>query len=191
MFSARTMFYIRTCIFSILQPQQRLDGTALIHRLVAFGHLVERKRQIEDLAGIDLPLEYEVDQLRQIAPHGSGTAMQMDMREEQLLAVQFDAARGADIGGVAALARGMDRLQHRLLRADAFQHAVRADAARHLHDAGHTLVAAFGYDVGRTELAGEFLPYLMTAHRDDPFGAHLFGRLHGHLADRAVPDSIL
>lgn len=42
------------------------------------------------------------------------TAMQMDMREEQLLAVQFDAVRDAHIEGAAALARGTDRLQHRI-----------------------------------------------------------------------------
>ena len=49
----------------------------------------------------------------------------------------------------------MDRVHHRLLRADALQHCVGTDAASQVLDAGHTFVAAFGHDVGRAELTGK------------------------------------
>jgi hypothetical protein len=58
----------------------------------------------------------------------------------------------------------------------------------HVHDALHALVAALGHDVGRAELAGELLPLLVAAHRDDPLGAHLLRRQHAEQADRAVAD---
>jgi hypothetical protein len=43
----------------------------------------------------------------------------------------------------------------------------------------HALIAAFGEDVGRAELAGQLLPGLVPAHRDDLFGAQLPGREDG------------
>ena len=57
-----------------------------------------------------------------------------------------------------------------------------------LLDARHALVAALGHDVGRAELAGELLPRLVPAHRDDPLGAHLLGREHAKQTHRAVAD---
>ena len=38
------------------------------------------------------------------------------------------------------------------------------------------------------ELAGEFLPFLVTAHGDDPLRPHLFGRQDAEQAHRAVAD---
>ena len=35
-----------------LRAQQCLDRASLVHRTIAFGHLCERQRQIEYLAGI-------------------------------------------------------------------------------------------------------------------------------------------
>src|SRR4051794_7969840 len=46
-----------------LRAQQRLDRAALVHRPVAFRHLVEGQGQVEDPAGIDLPVPDQVDQL--------------------------------------------------------------------------------------------------------------------------------
>ena len=82
----------------------------------------------------------------------------------------------------------LDRLHHRLLRANTLQNRVRTDSIGQLLDAGDAFIAALGHDVGRAELACELLPRLVTAHRDDPFRAHLLGGEHTEQADRAVTD---
>src|SRR6516162_10837832 len=43
--------------------QKRLDRAALVHGAVTFRHLIERQRQIEDLAGVDRSVLDEIDQL--------------------------------------------------------------------------------------------------------------------------------
>ena len=48
--------------------------------------------------------------------------MQVNEIKEQLLSVEFNAVRDADVADVPAGPRGFDRLHHRLLGADAFQH---------------------------------------------------------------------
>ncbi len=63
-------------------PQQRFDGPALVHGAVAFSHLIERKRQVEDPAGVDLTVPHEVDKFWEVAPHRRGTAVEMDVGEE-------------------------------------------------------------------------------------------------------------
>jgi hypothetical protein len=45
-------------------PQQRLDCAALVHGALALGDLLERQGQVEDLAGVDLTVSDELDQLR-------------------------------------------------------------------------------------------------------------------------------
>src|ERR671910_3237746 len=67
------------------RTQQRLDSAALVHRTVALRYLLERQGQVEDLAGVDLPVPDQVDQLGQEAPNRGGTAVQVHMREEELL----------------------------------------------------------------------------------------------------------
>src|SRR6516225_10165684 len=88
--------------------QQRLNGAAFIHRAVALGHLLQRQRQIEDLAGVDLPVQHQLDQLGQVAPHGRGAAVKVNVGEEQLRAVEFHLVRDADVGDVPALTRAVD-----------------------------------------------------------------------------------
>ena len=88
--------------------QQRLNGAAFIHRPVALGHLLQRQRQIEDLAGVDLPVQHQLDQLGQVAPHGRGAAVKVNVGEEQLRAVEFHLVRDADVGDVPALTRAVD-----------------------------------------------------------------------------------
>jgi hypothetical protein len=39
-----------------LQTKQRLDRASLVHRSVAFGRLLERQLEIEDLAWVDAPV---------------------------------------------------------------------------------------------------------------------------------------
>src|SRR5204863_3029599 len=95
-----------------LRPQERLDRAALIHRAVTLGDLVERQGEIEDLAGVDLAVAHQVDQLGQEAAYGGGTAVQVDMGEEQLLTLELNPMRDSNIAYVASRARGMDRLHH-------------------------------------------------------------------------------
>ena len=104
-----------SCFACALHPswaQQRLDRAALIHCAVGFRYLVERQGHIEDLAGVDLPVPHQLDQLGQVASHGSRTTMEVDMGEEQLLAVKLDPVRDTDVAHVSATASGLDRLHH-------------------------------------------------------------------------------
>ena len=110
------------------------------------------------------------------------------MGEEQLLAVQLDLVRDADVAHVPAPPGRADRLHHRLLRADALQHRVGSDPLGQLLDAGDALVATLDDDVGRPELAGELLPRLVAAHGDDPLRPHLLRRQHRQQAHRTVAD---
>src|SRR6478752_2726452 len=57
-----------------VRRQQHLGRTALIHRLVPLGCLVEGQREVEDDAGVDLAVPDELDQLGQVGAHGSGPA---------------------------------------------------------------------------------------------------------------------
>src|SRR5574337_69570 len=91
---------LRLCVRSLfilyLRAQQRLDRAALVHGAIALRHLVERQSQIEDLAGVDLSVPDQINQLGQEAPHWSRTPVQAYVAEEQLLAVEFNSMRDAD-----------------------------------------------------------------------------------------------
>src|SRR5258705_6209454 len=102
-----------------LRTQQRLDRAAFVHRAVPLRHLIEGQRQVEDLARIDLPLPHEVDQLGKEAAHWRGTAMQMDVRVEELFDFELDSVRDSDEAHVPAFAGGTNRLHHRLLSSNA------------------------------------------------------------------------
>src|SRR5947208_4192312 len=168
--------------------QQRLDRATLIHHAVTLRHLLERQRQVEDLAGIDLTLPHEVDQLGQVAAHGGRATVEVDVREEQLLSGDLDAMRNTDVAHVSARVGGPDRLHHRLLRADTLQHGVGAESVGQLLDTGDARVTPLGDDVGRAELACEFRSGRVTAHRDDPPGAHLLRGEDREKTHRAVAD---
>src|SRR5579883_3267980 len=60
------------CCGISLDAQQGLDGAALVHRPVAFGDVGEWQLQVEHLAGIDLALKHEVDQVRRKRRTGAG-----------------------------------------------------------------------------------------------------------------------
>src|SRR5262249_23076104 len=87
----------RTLGWAPLRLQKCLDGAALVHRAMALGHLIERQRQVEDFSGIDRPFQYQFDQLGQVPAHRCRSAMQTDVRVEQLLAIELDAVREADV----------------------------------------------------------------------------------------------
>src|SRR6266576_5555540 len=105
--------------------------------------------------------------------------MEVDVREKQLLTLEYHAVRNADIAYVATGPRGADRLHHRLLSADALQYRIRADTLRQILDAGQTFITALCHDVGRAKFQSEHLAFFVPAHGDDPFRAHLPRGEHG------------
>src|SRR3954449_6728108 len=115
------------------ESQQGLDGAALVHGPVSLGGLVEGHGEVEDLAGVDLPVPDEIDELWQEAAHRGGSAVQVHAREEEIRGGQGDVVRHPDEADVAAGAGGVDRLQHRLLGAD------RLDRRMHTQPAGELL----------------------------------------------------
>src|SRR4051812_25253572 len=100
------------------RAKQCFDCSALVHRAVTIGDLLEGQRQVEHLAGIDLPAPDQIDQLRQESANRGGAAMQVNRSEEQLIARQLHIMEDPDVPYMPAGARGPDGLQHRLLRAD-------------------------------------------------------------------------
>src|SRR5205823_7158562 len=85
-----------------IRAQERLDGAALVHRTIALCHLIQRQSQIENLAGVDLSVQYKLDQFRQVASHRSRPTVQVDVSEEQLFAIERDTVRHANVSDIAA-----------------------------------------------------------------------------------------
>lgn len=75
--------------------QQCLDRAPLVHRAIAVGDPIERQHEIEHFPWIDRSLDDKLDQLRQIPAHRRRPPVQMDVREEQLPAIEreYRAAR--------------------------------------------------------------------------------------------------
>src|SRR3954469_23472112 len=156
----------------VLWAQQRFDRAALVHRAIPLGDVLERQRQVEHFARVDLAVEDQGDQFRKIAAHGCGATEKTDVPEEQVCTIERDAVRHADVADRSARSRGPDRLLRRLLSANALEDRISADAVRQLLDPLDTFVAAFGDDVSGAELARELLPRVVAAHLDDAFGTH-------------------
>ena len=62
-----------------LRRQQDLDRPPFVHGAVAFGDVVERQRHVEYLAGLDLSVIHQIDEVRQKSPHRCRTAAQTDV----------------------------------------------------------------------------------------------------------------
>src|SRR3954466_9282686 len=98
--------------------QEHLDGVPLIHRAVPLGGAVERELEVEDLAGVDLTLPDAFDEVGQESAHGRRTAVEVDLREEDLITGQLDIMGDAHVSDVPTRSRGPDGLHHRLLGPD-------------------------------------------------------------------------
>src|SRR3982750_1647536 len=113
---------MRVCIHSsiplLLWAQQRFDRATLVHRAIALGDLLERQRQVEHFARVDLPGEDQIDHLRQIPTDGRRTAEQTDVPEEEIRPVERDTVRHADVADRTPRPGRLDRLPHRLLGPD-------------------------------------------------------------------------
>src|SRR6185437_837523 len=100
--------------------------------------------------------------------------MQMDMREEQLLAVERNPMRHTDVADIPTRTRGIDRLHHGFLRAHALQYRIGTDSLSQFLDARYAFIASFSDNVSSAEFTCESLARRVAAHRDDSFGPHLF-----------------
>src|SRR5215218_6246124 len=118
------------CRRARLWPQEYLDRLALVHRTVGGGGLVERELEVEDLARVDLAVPDEVDEFGQEAAYRRGAAVHVREAPEQVHAVDGDAVGDADEADMAAGARSVEGLVHRLLRADGLDDRVRAEPVR-------------------------------------------------------------
>lgn len=65
--------------------------------LVARRHLLKGQTEVEDVAGADLLVQHQLDQLRQKAAHRRGAAVQVDVSVEHLLVLERNAKRDADV----------------------------------------------------------------------------------------------
>src|SRR5436190_3282294 len=97
---------------AISERQQHLGCAAFVHRLVPVGRFVEREGEVEDLAGVDVAVPDQLDELGQEAAHGRGTAEEVHLGEEQFVAGDRDVVADADEADVAAGAGGAHRLRH-------------------------------------------------------------------------------
>jgi hypothetical protein len=95
---------------------------------ITFGDLIERQFEIEDLAGIDPLVQHQLDQPGQVAPYGRRSAVQMNVRVEQIGPVELDTVRHSNIANESARTRRANRLHHGFLRTHALAHAVRANS---------------------------------------------------------------
>src|SRR5829696_9048265 len=164
---------IRSPVRRMSEGEQHLRGGALVHRLVALRRLVQREGEVEDLAGVDLAVPDELDQLGQVLPDRGGAAVDVDTGHEQLVAGDRDVVGDTDEAHVTARPGGVDRLHHGLLGADGLDDRVGAEPAGEFLDPGDAVVAALGDDVGCTEFAGQRLAVGVAAEGDDPLGAEL------------------
>src|SRR4051812_27068529 len=176
------------CSCRWLRAQQRLDRPPLVHRGVRLRCLLKGQGEVEDLAWVDLAVADKLDQFRQEPAYRRGSAEQVHLREEQLLAGQRDAVSDADVADMPAGTGGTDRLHHRLLRTDGLDDGVRAEAAGELREPSHSFVTALDDDVGGAVLASELLPVLVPAEDDDALRSELLGGEHAEQPDGAVAD---
>ena len=96
--------------------------------------------------------------------------------------------RHTDVTDIAARTRGVDRLHHRLLRADALQYRIGTDSLGQFLDARNTFIAALSHNVSSTKFACELLARCVTAHRNDSVRTHLFRGEHAEQSDCAITD---
>src|SRR4051812_8199063 len=125
---ARTTPRCWQCSLTPSWAQERLDRLALVHGAVALRGLFQRQLEVEDLARVDLPVPDEIHQLGQEAAYRGRAAVHVREAPEQVHSVERDAVRDADEPDMAAGARGVRGLIHRLLRPDRLHHRVGAEA---------------------------------------------------------------
>src|SRR5579859_1447217 len=158
-----------------LWPQQCLDGAAFVHRAIGLRDLIQRKGRIKYLTGIDFSVPHQLDQVRQVPADWSRTSMETDEVEKHRPHVELHSMGHADISNGATRPSRSDGLHHGFLCADALQHRIGSDAVGQVLDPGYSLIAELSYDDRRAKLACELLTFVVPAHHDEAFRAHLFG----------------
>src|SRR5205085_4383899 len=97
----------------------------------------------EDLAGLHRALKDLVDQVRQMPTNRGRATVQMHVAEEQICAAQLDTMRHTHVADVSAGTGRVDRLMHRLVAADALEHAIGTDTLGQLLDASDAFITTF------------------------------------------------
>src|SRR5260370_15828534 len=146
-----------------LRRQQRLNRAALVHCAVSLRYLIERQHKVEYSAWVDLPVQYQLDHLGKVATYWSRSTVQMDVGKEQLLTVEFDTVRNADVTYVTATSRRSNGLHHRLLGADAFQPRASADSVRQLLASPNTFITSPSQHVGAPKFASNLAARHLSA----------------------------
>lgn len=80
-----------TSVISALQSPHGFNGAAFVHRLVAFGHLVDGQGQLEDVAGLALVVEHALHQVGRETTHRGRATEHSLLLKEELLSVEADA----------------------------------------------------------------------------------------------------
>jgi hypothetical protein len=101
--------------------------------------------------------------------------MEVHVRKKQFLAVELDTVRDADIAHIPVVARGTNRLPHRLLSANALQNRVRTGSIGQLVDASDAFFTV-GQAPASLLKACSRLMELLDTPEDIPFLSHLIQR---------------
>src|SRR3954468_24191264 len=116
-----------TTIASSLRGQQHLGRAPVVHRSVALGGLAQRESEVDDLAGVDLAVPDQVDQLGEEPAHGCGATVEVGEAPEHVHSGYRDVVGDADEADVPAGTGCVERLHHRLLRPDRLDDGVRSE----------------------------------------------------------------
>ena len=166
-------------------PDQRLDGTSVIHGLVGIGDVIEVGLVVEDPTRIDRSGEHVDKEIRDVDPGRSGPATPPDVVEKGVGEGNLPVGNADDADrrpGPGNSAGGGDRLGG----ADALEGGVGTDPGGEFEHSLGGRVAPLLDQVGGTELQGELLSLRVPAEGDDPLGAESQGRQDRREADCPV-----
>src|SRR3954470_4115898 len=154
------------------RPHQDLQRLAIVHGAVAVGYAVEIDRAVEHAARVDAAVHDVRQQFVNVRAHRRRAACDDDVAVKHGLRARDGVVMGhAHAADRAAGADDAHRGDHRLSRADAFEHGLDTKAPGQGTHAFHRLIPALAYDVRRAERPRELDPRLVAAHNDDLLGA--------------------
>src|SRR6202034_3099511 len=159
------------------------------HGSIPIRHVLKADRPVEHPAGINRAVEHIGQQLVDVGPgrcdptgHGQVAHEHADTHGELVV------LGGTDPADDATVTHHGKRRVDRILQTGALQHGVGAIAPGQLAHLLHTLLAALGDHVRRTELAAKIGARLVPAHENDPLGPEPFGSQHRRQAHSSVTD---
>lgn len=148
---------------------QRFTG---IHGAVAFRNVVEPDGAVEDLARLDLSVEYIRHQLFDVRAHRGRSTGERDVRSEERPETDwsFFVLGYSDSADDAARSDNSERLLVGRHVAYRFEDDVSAVAAGQFADLLDALVTTFSNYIGGSEIDTEVRTGLVAPHQDDALG---------------------